>query len=189
MIADPPYGIGYVTTRNNDGAEASWKGDKMTGDESTALRDWIVEQRGSRPAAVFGTWKIKRPQGLKAVLIWDKGPAFGMGDLSFPWKNSFEEIYIFGEGWTGHRDEGVLRGHLVTSWESLDRVHPTQKPLSLIGHILEKAPPGVVCDPCMGSGTTLVAAKQLGRRAIGIEIEEKYIDVAIRRLAQEVLFK
>ena len=68
--------------------------------------------------------------------------------------------------------------------------HPTVKPLKLIEYLLKLAfPPngGIVLDPFMGSGTTLVAAKQLGRRAIGIEIEERYCAIAVDRLRQSVL--
>ncbi len=68
--------------------------------------------------------------------------------------------------------------------------HPTQKPLSLIGGQVEISTNAgdTVLDPFMGSGTTLRAAKDLGRKAIGIEIEEKYCEIAARRLSQEVLF-
>jgi site-specific DNA-methyltransferase (adenine-specific) len=67
--------------------------------------------------------------------------------------------------------------------------HPSQKPLPfmrfLVSRLTEQS--GIILDPFMGSGTTLVAAKQLGRKAIGIEIEEKYCEIAVKRLAQEVL--
>ena len=68
--------------------------------------------------------------------------------------------------------------------------HPTQKPLKLVGEWVRlfSNPGDLVLDPFMGSGTTLVAAKELGRRAIGIEIEERYCEIAARRLAQETLF-
>ncbi|MCX6549708.1 MAG: DNA methyltransferase [Acidobacteria bacterium] len=69
------------------------------------------------------------------------------------------------------------------------RVHPTQKPLALMRELvgLYSNEGETILDPFMGSGTTLVAAKQLGRKAIGIEISREYCDIAIRRLAQEVL--
>ena len=69
------------------------------------------------------------------------------------------------------------------------RYHATQKPTKIIGWIIERylKNHNTILDPFMGSGTTLVAAKQLGRRAIGIEIELKYVEIAIKRLGQGVL--
>lgn len=64
--------------------------------------------------------------------------------------------------------------------------HPTQKPIKLIRQLITKDA-HTILDPFMGSGTTLVAAKQLGRKAIGIEIEEKYCEIAVKRLGQGVL--
>ncbi len=67
--------------------------------------------------------------------------------------------------------------------------HPTIKPLSVIKRLVRTGSDlnQIILDPFMGSGTTLVAAKQLGRRSIGIEIEEKYCEIAVKRLRQEVL--
>ena len=71
-----------------------------------------------------------------------------------------------------------------------DAVHPTQKPLGIIAPLIEYSVPanGVVLDPFMGSGSTLRASFEMGREAIGIEIEEKYCELAVKRLAQGVLF-
>ena len=67
--------------------------------------------------------------------------------------------------------------------------HPNEKPLKLMYYLMKtfSNDNSIILDPFMGSGTTLVAAKELGRKAIGIEIEEKYCEIAVRRLAQEVL--
>ena len=68
--------------------------------------------------------------------------------------------------------------------------HPTQKPLGCISPLIYASSfkGDLILDPCVGSGTTLRAAKDLSRRAIGIEIEERYCEIAANRLAQEVLF-
>ena len=70
-----------------------------------------------------------------------------------------------------------------------EKCHPTQKPVSIMQWCIERSgsEAGMICDPYMGSGTTLRAAKDLGRKAIGIEISEEYCEIAAKRLAQEVL--
>lgn len=177
ILTDPPYGCEATTKRGG-----VYDGFKISGDTNPDLRDWIV-QNMSCPMIIFGSPKIRRPD-CKATLIWAKGDHTGMGDLSFPWKPDFEEIYIIGEGFKGPRTSSVL--HFNARIDS-NRFHPTEKPIGLIKNLIEKCPPGIILDPFMGSGTTLVAAKELGRQAIGIEIEEKYIQIAIDRLRQEVL--
>ena len=184
LITDPPYGVRYVSNHG-----ASWSGTSVAHDESTELRDWIIKWARPSPMLIFGSWKAPRPVDTRQILIFDKGPAFGMGDLSFPWKNSHEEIYVLGEGFCGSRDESVLYGYRQVSWESKGRCHPNQKPLALIRYLMTKTPPDTVLDPCMGSGTTIEAAKLLGRPAIGIEIESRYCELAVKRLRQEVLFR
>jgi site-specific DNA-methyltransferase (adenine-specific) len=106
-------------------------------------------------------------------LIWDKGQeGFSLADAELAWCS-----------WPGAVRRKVFpRGRALR-----ERVgHPNQKPLDVILWCLGFTD-GDVLDPFMGSGTTLVAAKNLGRRAIGIEIEERYCEIAARRCSQEVL--
>ena len=182
VLTDPPYGIAHKSSHG-----ASWENTQIQNDEDTLIRDWLVQKRPADCMAVFGTWKVAPPDGVKGCLVWDKGSSFGMGDLSFPWKGSWELCWIFGNGWKGKRDEGVLRGHFCPPSEKMGRRHPHQKPESLIATIALKGPSGKILDPFAGSGTTLVASKQLNRKAIGIEIEERYCEIAAKRLEQEVM--
>ncbi len=184
IVTDPPYGIQHSSSHG-----ASWQNTQIAGDSDTLVRDHVIDSMLCKiAAAVFGTWKTPPIKDVRGVLVWDKGAAFGMGDLSFPWKPSFELIYVRGEGWKGSRDESVRRINGEVSWESRGRLHPHQKPIPLLQYLMRKSPEAdLILDPFMGSGTTLRAAKDLGRRAIGIEIEERYCEIAAKRLAQGVL--
>ncbi len=183
VVTDPPYGINHSSSHG-----ASWQNTQIAGDANTWVRDAALE--GQAEVAAFGTWKTPPIRDTRGCLIFDKGPAFGMGDLSFPWKPSWELIYIRGAGWRGSRDEGVLRGHVQVSWETQlnglgpreARSHPHQKPVSLICALLQKHPAVTVLDPFMGSGTTLVACQRMGRQGIGIEIDPDYFDIACKRV-------
>jgi hypothetical protein len=79
LVTDPPYGINHAS---NFGA--SWNGTQIAHDADTSARDVILRCAPSMPAIVFGSWKQPRPLLTREVLIWDKGPNSGMGDLSFP---------------------------------------------------------------------------------------------------------
>jgi len=117
------------------------------------------------------------PQG-KHWIVWDKlntMPTFG--DCELIWtnikRNSVKKLTREYNGLLGKEES---------------RFAPTQKPVDIMKWFIKKAPKAdTILDPFMGSGTTLVAAKQLNRKAIGIEIEEKYCEIAVRRLAQEVM--
>lgn len=189
MVSDPPYGLNAPlnsggsrgrTTAPEDRVVPDWDVDLEARDD--ALRLWGVPDR---PAAVFASVTHPPPpgSGTRRPLVWDKGEAVGMGEIAFPWRPNYELIWVLGPGWRGPRTSSVLRSPIVPG----NRVHPTQKPTDLMRELIRKAPSGVVVDPFMGSGSTLRAAKDLGRRAIGVELDERYCEIAARRLGQEVL--
>lgn len=186
LVTDPPYGMAL---------KSSWGGSmgdlQIAGDDSTTVRDealamWLP----ARPALVFGRWDIPTPVGARMRLTWDKGEHVGMGDLALPWKPNTEDIYVIGSGFKGFRSGSVLR-HLAIAGcvgraNKGVRNHPTEKPIGLMADLIDKTV-GAIADPFAGSGSTLVAAKQLGRKAIGVELEERYCEVIAKRLAQGVL--
>lgn len=117
-------------------------------------------------------------------LVWDKRH-FGMGSY---WRNQYEHIIFASLGQPLpmlDRGRGTVLSFPTVS--AANRDHPTEKPVELLRSIIGAVPGGTVLDPFMGCGSTLRAAKDLGRKAIGIEIEERYCEIAANRLAQGVL--
>lgn len=189
LVTDPPYGIKYHSGSRRQTLARSIEGDENTDARDYALALWRNEpaHNDSRPALIFGTWRVTRAIGTRQVLVWDTKGALGMGALDIPWKPAHQEIYVIGSGFTGRRSSDVLTYAPVQSLGYNGREHPHQKPVQLMEALLAKCPPGVIADPFAGSGSTLVAAKALGRRAIGVELEERYCEIAARRLSQGVL--
>lgn len=194
MVTDPPYGIAHNSKMGSLDRRRRRRGVSLpgiVGDDDLSLRDWVLS-KWTKPALVFGTWKRPRPAGTKALLTWEKGMHVGMGDSEIPWKPNTEEIYVLGKGFHGFRGSSVLKFDSPVSWNSNGRggrdarIHGNQKPIALMSELLSKCPPGVVIDPFAGSGSTLVAAKCLGRSAIGIEIEERYCEQMAIRLEATV---
>jgi site-specific DNA-methyltransferase (adenine-specific) len=191
LVTDPPYGLDYRqrlggyqnNPRVSSGAE---RGAPIIGDRTTAARDRALELWGDRPALVFGSWRMPRPEGVRQLLIWHKS---GMmpGPANSAFLTNHEEVYVIGEG---YRASAPPQYSVITTTEHRSMAvsqagHPTPKPVGLMQLLLDRCPPGVIADPFAGSGSTLLAARNLGRRAIGVEIEERYCEQAAIRLGQQ----
>jgi site-specific DNA-methyltransferase (adenine-specific) len=110
-------------------------------------------------------------------ILWDKDSGEGSyADFELAWGSFSSAAKKIRHRWSGMLQENMA--------EKETRYHPTQKPVRVMSYILERytSHGDVVFDPFCGSGTTLVAAKMLGRRFIGIDIEKKYCDIAEERL-------
>lgn len=188
VVSDVPYGRALRSSRNGAHGDC-----RIENDTDTALRDWLIAWASERdvPCILFGSPAVARPVGLTAdrVLIWDKGDHVGMGDLSWPWKPNYEEIYILGEGFAGPRTSSVLRFHAIAGTVAVTqgRTHPTEKPVPLLRSLVLKCPGVLILDPFMGTGSALLAAKSVGRRAIGVELRERYCEIAANRMSQTVM--
>lgn len=190
VLTDPPYGIdatvdnmrfsGGTKTgpRAHTGPRIKVHGDTEPFDPTPLLRFPRLVLFGANNYAA----KLPPSNGW---IIWDKrvgledmeGWPFGDGEMA--WTNVTGAVRFWRNRWMG----------LVRSDEHGEHYHPTQKPVALMAWILRKwrKPADVVLDPFMGSGSTLIAAKQASIPAIGIEIEERYCEIAAQRLSQEVL--
>ena len=189
LCTDPPYGIradarqqnragkqhGAALAPSRDYGSVNWD----FAPASDWLLGWLREK--TRYQIIFGGNYFGLPR-TNCWLVWDKqNGANGYADFEMAWTNLPKASRIVRYQWAG-----MLQEHMD---DKEQRVHPTQKPLDVMEWAIRQAPDDCeeVLDPFMGSGTTLVAAKNLGRRAIGIEIEEKYCEIAAKRLSQEVL--
>jgi DNA modification methylase len=183
LLTDPPYGIGEARGKNvsrgllavsRDYGVSSW--DDTTADNAVALAVAACDI-----AIVWGGNYYSLPPS-PSWIVWDKlNGATDFADCELAWSNAGPACRKFTFMW-----HGMLRA------EPGVRVHPTQKPVALMSFCLQyaKAEPGWrVLDPFMGSGTTLVACRKAGIRAVGIDAEEKYCEIAVQRVAQRSLFE
>ena len=185
LVTDPPYGMKWDTdsTRFSGGFSGRRRGagrnwDAVAGDDkSFDPSPWI----SFRQCILWGANHYGQRLPVGTTLVWVKKPdhLFGtfLSDCEIGWMKGGHGVYAFRKNFPP--PSRMAEGGGVC-------LHPTQKPIALMRWCIEKTN-GVVLDPFMGSGTTLAAAKSLGRNAIGIEIEERYCEVAAKRLEQEVL--
>ena len=182
IVTDPPYGI-----RLTSNGVLFVGSDPIDGDENTDLVEWIAQEFSAAPMACFFSPYNVPSIKWRSVLAWNKGPHVGGGgDMYTCWKRDFELIGIKNNRpLSGKRDSAVLDFHSLVKKPS---GHFCEKPVDLMRYLIWKMAEGIVVDPFMGSGTTLVAAKLEGFQCVGIEVEERYCETSANRLSQGVLF-
>lgn len=200
-VFDPPYSsggfqeagrsAGSIGKMGVTSADDSISFDRLsTRGYALLLRDALRFSRRCSELAVFTDWRMWTATTdaieyagyqVRAMVVWAK-PKNGIGR---PWLNC-HELIAFGMRGSADKDRPGI-ANVIDGNRSGNAWHPTEKPLSVMTRLVGNMAPGVVVDPFSGSGTTLVAAKGLGRRAVGIEIEERYCEIAAKRLAQRAL--
>ena len=181
VVTDPPYGQNLDTdyrrfSRKDRTRPTSSFYQRIAGDDSEFdPSPWLTFQR----VVLFGFNHFSAQVPTGTLLVWIKKTdgQFGtfLSDCEVAWMKGGSGVYA--------------RRCLGKDPRKHKRQHPTEKPVPIMRWCIEKAckETDVILDPYMGSGTTLVAAKNLGRSAIGIEIEEHYCEIAAERLSQDIL--
>jgi len=191
LVTDPPYGRNW---RQGDTAtRRGWRSDAHSGianDSGTDVRDAALAAWGARPVMVFGDLLLSPPLGAKQVLIYDKGISAGFTGALGGFRRNAEAVYLMGPGWPsglGGRSCVLTTGASAGGNLTRRYEHPHAKPSDVMETLIQACPPGTIADPFAGSGSTLVAERNLGRPVIGVELEEKYCERAARRLSQLTL--
>lgn len=178
VVTDPPYGIGEndrkVASRGKlaapiDYGQFDWDREPCSPELVTAM------QACSRWQIIFGGNFFHLP-ATSCWLVWDKqNGSNDFADCELAWTNLNKATRRIYWRWNGM----IRKGHE-------ERFHPTQKPLGVIKWCLTHLPADtyIILDPFMGSGTTGVACAKMGRKFIGIEIEERYFDIACKRIEE-----
>lgn len=191
VVTDPPYGIEF-SGKNTKHTKRIAAGYSMVEDTPENVKHVIVPivsdliDSGVRVVMTPGIRNMfAYPQPKHVGSIYYPSGA-GLGSWGFICS---QPIFYYGadpylQTGRGHRPDSMSTTESAPVTE-----HPCPKPLGTMKFLVTKAslPGETLLDPFMGSGTTLRAAKDLGRRAIGIEIEERYVEIAIKRLQQSVL--
>lgn len=183
LITDPPYGIAWKKGQNNAAKSTAHAGIKN--DQDTSTRDAALAIWGDvRPAFVFGSFRAPFPAGVKQTLVWQKPVDAGVVGSTTGYRTDTELIFLTGK----HPQRPPSKSSVLTTKGGVSRYrteHPHSKPVSLLEELIEWTT-GTIADPFAGSGATLVAAKNRGRKAIGVELEESYCELIAKRCAQDV---
>ena len=180
VVTDPPYGMEF---RSNHRFK---KHDKIAGDDRFPLEAMEECFRlAKRAVYVFCRWdNLKELPPPKSVLVWVKNN-WSMGDLQHEHGRQWEAIAFYPQ----ENHKFIKRiPDVIYENRTGNNLHPTEKPVELIRKLLAANEGATVLDPFAGSGTTVLAAQSLGRSGTGIEISEKYCEIARNRLSQGSLF-
>ena len=176
-ITDPPYGVGFEYTDSPfTDSESEWP-------TVLGILSGVSKAVPSSICMSFRRmWEM--PPARWAACWWKPGSV--RRSRAGGW-STWEPVLLYGDGWRIANDL-IRLPDCVNHSRDGGGGHPCPKPVQLFRWIINGSPKGTILDPFMGSGTTLVAAKLEGRKAIGIEISEAYCEIAANRLAQGVLF-
>lgn len=182
IFTDPPYGINYKSHHQN-----SLEYNPIVGDDLEFNPSFLLPY----PRVIlWGANNYCQNLPIGGWIVWDKRCSEAADRIlgspfELAWSNHRTQFKIIRLLHGGAKNADAPNGDV----NNQPRFHPTQKPVKLFSNCIEfcGAQISTILDPFMGSGTTLRAAKDLGRKAIGIEIEERYCEIAVKRLAQEVL--
>lgn len=187
IITDPPYGIGEVDGTNKTRSKLAISKDYGVKDWDNVIpsKEYFREMfRVSKNQIIFGgNYFVEYLKNSSCWLVWDKDNGDNdFADCELVWTSFKSAVRKVKFRWHGMLQEDMKNKET--------RYHPTQKPVGVMKWIISKysKESDLILDPFLGSGSTAVACKELGRKYIGIELDPQYIKIANNRLAQEVLF-
>jgi site-specific DNA-methyltransferase (adenine-specific) len=178
VLTDPPYGINFQSNYRKI------KHDKIVNDDVfniEAVNEFF--RLAINAVYVFCRWDnlITLPKP-KSFIVWVKNN-WSMGDLKHEHGRQWEGIAFYPQ----EKHKFIKRiPDVINAKRTKNNLHPTEKPVELIEELIKNNEGDLIIDPFMGSGTTLVAARNLGRKAIGIELSEKYCEIAVKRLNENI---